>query len=182
MEKAKFYRTYNQHGTFIRNLPAGQLRTGLSPSEYLAAVQVIVSQGEDIIITKRGENEASAGLLDIISGKIDNNEKPKYAGAREVYEELRVPANIGKLTRLSSPFEIQVKHEYNSNWITNFFHKTVPPNFQITPDNDEVAELIYVPKIKLMKFIKSNRDAFMFGDPNTDLMFQHVVDILTAQR
>jgi len=182
MEAAKYYRVYDKDKNHLYNLPAGELRKGVvGDDEYLQCVNIIVTQGGEVVLQVRADTQEAGGFLDIVSGKVDDDDNPDTSAIREVNEEYSVPVEVvaGHLRKLGVHTATLLKRETLKNWHMNFYHIDVPVDIEIVFDPGEIARLLRVPAGEIMEFLRENWGRIMLynlGDVVTESYFQNVVD------
>lgn len=73
---------------------------------WVAVVAGIIKKGDQILIGQRPENQSLPGQWEFPGGKIELGESPELALKRELFEELGIDAQIGKLkTAITHSFE-----------------------------------------------------------------------------
>ncbi len=103
-------------------------------------------KGDQILVGQRPENHSLAGLWEFPGGKIEANESPEMALARELREELGIEAEVGELKLAASHsygevnililfYEIlfwkgepKAKHHLKLDWIAprELFNRPIP--------------------------------------------------------
>lgn len=65
--------------------------------KFVPYVLVMLTQGESILLLKRGNVSFGAGEYCMVGGKIDGNETARQAAAREAFEEIGVSIELDDL-------------------------------------------------------------------------------------
>ena len=63
----------------------------------LIVTAAIIRQGTDVLITRRPDGTRHAGRWEFPGGKLQENESPQQAAAREVLEELDLTVTVGDI-------------------------------------------------------------------------------------
>lgn len=71
-------------------------------SFWIPVVAGFLRKGNQILVGQRPENHSLAGLWEFPGGKIESNESPEVALARELREELGIEAEVGELKLAAS--------------------------------------------------------------------------------
>ncbi|NAW51994.1 NUDIX domain-containing protein [Elizabethkingia argentiflava] len=126
-----------------------------------AAVAVIIKHENDILLTRRNQNP-EMGKLDLAGGFIDFEETAEQACKRELFEELQVQIDEGRLKYICSipntyPFKGIVYHTMDL-----FFEYEVRDKFDIILEEEEIAEALWINKyhIKLEELAFSSQRQF----------------------
>ncbi|NCN52686.1 NUDIX hydrolase [Candidatus Parcubacteria bacterium] len=103
----------------------------------------IISQGNKILIT-RGVNDATT--WEIPGGRLNTNEDPKSGLARELYEELGVHCDIGRVVYVEQHFH---KKEAAYRLLVAYTATMQNPEEPLRIAQDEVAEVQWITKEEL---------------------------------
>lgn len=115
-------------------------------SFWIPVVAGFLKKGDQILVGQRPENHSLAGLWEFPGGKIESNESPEQALARELREELGIEAEVGELKLAASHsygevnililfYEIlfwkgepKAKHHLKLDWISprDLFERPIP--------------------------------------------------------
>lgn len=107
------------------------------------AVAVIIRNGDEIMLTRRNQ-EPGRGLLDLAGGFVDPNESAEETCERELYEELRLKINPGKLEMLMTLPNVYHYKGINYNTLDIFFEYSVEDKFEVTLEHSEVSDVVWL--------------------------------------
>lgn len=110
-----------------------------------AAVAVLVTCGNRILLTRRNQNPAK-GKLDLAGGFCDPQESAETTCVRELKEELNIDINPEKLTFLMSLPNIYHYKGIDYNTLDLFFEYAVNEQFEVDLAKDEIAEVVWLRK------------------------------------
>jgi 8-oxo-dGTP diphosphatase len=82
---------------------------------WLGVVAGLIRRDGEFLVGRRPEGHSLAGLWEFPGGKIERNEAPEVALARELREELGIEATIG-------PVRLAATHHYGESGILILFY------------------------------------------------------------
>eukprot|EP00884_Botryococcus_braunii_P001344 jgi/Botrbrau1/1120/Bobra.0162s0018.2 len=142
----------------VRNLPRTVPRAGLKMSEKLVlvvAAALIDGKGR-VLLAKRPEGRALAGLWEFPGGKVDEGERPEQALIRELEEELGIKVSFEDLKPLTF-----ASHSYDD------FHLLMPlyecSKWGGDPQGKEGQEIAWVSANDLDKYDMPQADQPLIG-------------------
>lgn len=107
---------------------------------WIPVVTGLLRKGDKILVGQRPVGHTLAGHWEFPGGKIEKNESPEVALARELQEELGIEAEIGKLMLAST-------HTYGDTGIVIMFYEVL--FWKGEPKNVHHMELKWVEKSEL---------------------------------
>ena len=85
---------------------------------WIPVVTALIRKGDKILVGQRPAGHSLAGQWEFPGGKIERNESPEQALARELQEELAIEADIGTLKLAST-------HNYGDTGIVILFYEVL---------------------------------------------------------
>lgn len=128
-----------------------------------AAVAVVISCGNEILLTKRNQ-EPAKGKLDLAGGFTDPNESAEQTCFRELKEELNIEIDVTKLEFLMSLPNVYHYKGVDYNTLDLFFEYRVEEKFAVDLEKSEIAEVFWLNK--------ENVDLECIAFPSQKLFFQ----------
>lgn len=111
------------------------------PNKLVAAA--IIRNGRSVLIARRGPNMKLAGSWEFPGGKVETGETPEECLKRELFEELSIEAEIGRLVCFSD-----YVYEHGSFRILAYDARVVAGQ----PQTNEHDQLLYVTPGQLLSF------------------------------
>lgn len=103
----------------------------------LVAAVAMINENNELLLAKRPEGKSLAGLWEFPGGKIEQDETPEEGLVRELFEELRIIANVKDLLPL-----------HFSSYCYQDFHLLMPlwelRVWENMPDPQEMQEIRWV--------------------------------------
>jgi 8-oxo-dGTP diphosphatase len=93
-------------------------RMALKRPVWIPVVTALIRKGDKVLVGQRPVGHSLAGHWEFPGGKIEKNESPEEALARELREELGIEADIGTLKLASS-------HTYGETGIVIMFYEVL---------------------------------------------------------
>lgn len=109
-----------------------------------AAVAVIIRYKDKILLTKRSQDPGK-GLLDLAGGFVDPAERAEETCYRELVEEMGWKIDITKLTILGTQPNVYRFNNIDYNTLDIFFEYQVEDVFQVSLQESEILEILWVP-------------------------------------
>lgn len=97
-------------------MPTAKSKQLKSRNQWIAVVAALMRRQGKVLVGKRPEGSSLAGRWEFPGGKIELNESPEQALARELKEELGVNAEIG-------PLKFADTHTYGKTGILFLFYE-----------------------------------------------------------
>lgn len=113
-----------------------------------AAVAVVVTCGDEIMLTRRNQNPEK-GKLDLAGGFTDPNESAEYTCVRELKEELGIDIKKENLKFLMSLPNVYPYKGINYNTLDLFFEYSVEEKFEVDLEKTEVSEVVWLKKSEI---------------------------------
>lgn len=108
-----------------------------------AAVAIVISYGDKILLTKRNQNPAK-GKLDLRGGFVDPKESAEYACYRELKEELNIEIDIQKLKFIMSLPNVYHYQGIDYNTLDLFFEYRLDEKIPMSLEKNEISEILWL--------------------------------------
>jgi 8-oxo-dGTP diphosphatase len=102
----------------------------------LIVVAAVIIDGAKVLVTQRPEGSHLAGMWEFPGGKVEPDEDPRVALARELREELGVDADVGDVVEVTF-------HRYPNKNVLLIFYKTSLLPTSPPPQAIDVAALAW---------------------------------------
>ncbi len=180
-EKVSFFKVFEQgrdgkkvyKGSIV---PEGELNSHYS----LATVSCFVfNEKGEVLVEKRSMNKKIApGILDIVSGHIDNNETPTQAMIREYVEELhdgnqeeREKARNEAIENLKKLEELYLICDKKGYYVQ--FYAMLTKLTTITTQKEEIRNIEWIPMEELFEMIRQGKTGIVY-DKKLEIVFGQV--------
>lgn len=177
-----FYKTYKK-GRDGRKIYNGSTipELELKRNYCLATVSCFVlNEKGEILVEKRTRNKKiDPGILDTVSGHIDNNETPKQAMIREYVEELHSGSEEEKEKARNEAIENLKKIEEELYLVCNErgyfiqFYAIISKLETYTIQKEEVESIRWIPMEELFEMIRQGKTGIVY-DEKLEKVFQQV--------
>lgn len=181
LRKRSFFKVFEQgkdgrkvyKGSIV---PEGELYSHYS----LATVSCFVlNKRGEILVEKRSMNKKiTPGILDIVSGHIDNNETPTQAMIREYVEELHAgnkeeqeKARNEAIENLKKLEELYLICDKKGYYVQFYVMKTNLTT--ITTQKEEIENIEWIPMEELFEMIQQGKTGIVY-DKKLEIVFQQV--------
>lgn len=114
-----------------------------------AAVAVVITCGEEIMLTRRNQKPAK-GRLDLAGGFTDPDETAENTCVRELREELNIEIQPENLRYLMSLPNIYRYKGIDYNTLDLFFEYVVESKFSVNVEKSEISEVIWMKKEEIV--------------------------------
>ena len=113
-----------------------------------AAVAVLVTCGDEILLTKRNQ-EPAKGKWDLAGGFTDPNESAEYTCVRELKEELNLDIDPKKLRYLMSFPNVYHYKDISYNTLDLFFEYQIEEKCEVIMEQSEISEIRWIKRNEL---------------------------------
>lgn len=113
-----------------------------------AAVAVMITCGDEIMLTRRNQNPAK-GKLDLAGGFTDPNESAEHTCIRELKEELGIDIKKENLKFLMSLPNVYPYKGIDYYTLDLFFEYPIGEKFEMSLEKTEISEIVWLKKTEI---------------------------------
>jgi 8-oxo-dGTP diphosphatase len=109
---------------------------GAAPRKQILVAAAVVLRGGRVLLTQRKKGTHLAGAWEFPGGKVEPDEDPKHAVARELREELGVEVDVGDILEVTF-------HRYPEKSVLLLFYEASLAASSPEPQPIDVADLVW---------------------------------------